>query len=282
MAPSFLGKDLRDFFMNGLNIFYVAVWRVFTNLSVAFRISAFWFGTIILISSATWYLSEFALEMWNNEQYVQLAIQVAPILVLVELVCAFFGLTVVAVGWHRFSLLNENPNGFVIDLPTGRMKSCLWAAFKFWLAIVLLLIIVVILTTQIGALVGEFQPVLSLVISILYGVVLVGPAMLLPAASLDQQLGIAKMVDIVRQNFGLLLLLSTIYALFSLGMNFILNFAENNFLQTSNIVVLILIWLVQTAYRWISVMFGLSYVTELYRNFVLNNMDSTKQTEPSL
>ncbi|WP_424983459.1 hypothetical protein [Maritalea sp. S77] len=267
--------------MNGLNIFYVAVWRVFANLNVAFRISAFWFGAIILISSATWYVSEFALDMWNKEQHVQLAIQIAPILVGVQLLCAFFGLTVVAVGWHRFSLLNENPNGFVIDLPTGKMKSCLWAAFKFWLAIVLLLIVVAIFSTQLGALVGEFQPVLSFVISILYGVVLVGPAMLLPAASIDQQLGIARMVDIVRQNFGFLLVLSTIYVLFSLGMNFVLNFAENNYLQTSNAVVLILVWLVQTAFRWISVMFGLSYVTELYRSIVLNNVVSTEQVKPS-
>ncbi len=112
----------------GFEILIAAITDVFANWRQALRILIAPLAVLIAVS------------VWANQTAHSFQIWVGLIAVLVD----FFFLTVVAVGWHRFILLEENPGALTPRLPVKAM----FAYFISWFAVT---IIIALSLTAIGA-----------------------------------------------------------------------------------------------------------------------------------
>ncbi|TDQ61696.1 hypothetical protein ATL17_2797 [Maritalea mobilis] len=255
--------------MKGLNILYVAAWRIFTNLGVAFRLSAAWLAIIGVLGVISIGLS--------GSSFIYIALAVLFI-------------AAIYIGWHRFCLLGEEPKSWLYMPPTERTTSYILTSIKLILIAIIVAVVVFgvifailsifsfLLISAYGAI---FAAILPFIIQVVIGAYLAGIALILPASALKRPLTLKQAHASTMANFGTLLVLSIGYTVLSILYSVLLNvFGLVNTpgpLDLSWIV--FLIFVVFTA--WFSFIFGIGYISELYGTLVLDE-EAPVQAEPTL
>lgn len=120
----------------GTRIFMLAVNQVWQNRAVALRISAFWYGLVFILSLVG--------EGLGDEL---IGILVSFLLVVVM----FYGLSMIAIGWHRFVLWEDEPQGLLVFEQVWPVWRYVRATLKLFLVILLVLLLPMILTALLFA-----------------------------------------------------------------------------------------------------------------------------------
>lgn len=261
--------------MKGLNILYVAAWRIFTNLGVAFRLSAAWLAIIGVLGAISISLSG------SSFIYIALA---------VSFIAAIYIGSIIAIGWHRFCLLGEEPKSWLYMPPTERTTSYILTSIKLILIAIIVAVVVFgvifailsifsfLLISAYGAI---FAAILPFIIQVVIGAYLAGIALILPASALKRPLTLKQAHASTMANFGTLLVLSIGYTVLSILYSVLLNVF--GFVNTPGPLdlswIVFLIFVVFTA--WFSFIFGIGYISELYGTLVLDE-EAPVQAEPTL
>jgi hypothetical protein len=249
--------------MNGIDVFAHSVRQVFGNLSAALKISA------IL------YLIQFAVSYWFGSQIPEFGVGgMSPgamtnipwgSLLIFYVVLLITGLWI-AVAWHRYILLNEEPSSILPALRFDRML----AYFGYSLLIGLIMIPVAFVLSFIVSLL--VAPLLMSGGANMFGIVVVGLliyvplivivyrlSVVLPAAALEENLGIGGAWERTKGTTGTMLVLAIISAL-----GFLLINLPVFWMSPQSIFVTV--WTFGT--QWIIVMVGVSILTTLYGHYV--------------
>jgi hypothetical protein len=268
--------------MKGLNILYVAAWRIFANLGVAFRLSAPWLAIIALVVLGSWFV------FLQNGGF---ALFIGCVLIFAASV---IGGTCVAVGWHRFCLLGERPSQVLYFPPRALIWNYIGACIKYILVAIL---IGLVISLVVGFLAMILLPIFapsdgtagSLGIFALIPLLLVAPisvfvaglALILPAAALNKTFTVGDAISATIANFWTLLVLVIAYTV--LGFVYDLMVANLGLLQTPGLFdlgyIVALLFLVFS--NWFFFMYGIGYVSELFGTLVLDEEEPVL-AEPSL
>ena len=193
----------------------------------------------------------------------------AVLLVIAMLLVAVVTGAWVAVGWHRFVLLNEPPAGFLPPLHTDRMKSYLGRSVELGALSLGLSIVVAIGGMALGNAIGPTAYDSSLALGFLVGlatfaamaVILGRVSLILPAAALGKDLRMGQSWAATRGQGGTLFILTLMF----LALSVILALPEG-FLRGLGLGVLAIAWrlVVQIGLTLLL----LSILTTLYGHFV--------------
>lgn len=250
--------------MNGIDIFGHSVRQVFGNLSAAIRLSALLY--LVQFGVTIWYTSsmpDVAFEAMNPEAMANIPWGTMLIFFIVLLITSLW----IAVAWHRFVLLSEEPGSIIPAFRGDRML----AYFGYSLLICLIMIPVVLILGFVTSLI--VAPLLMSGGPSLFGLIVVGLlvyipiivisyrlSVVLPAAALEENLGIGGAWERTRGTTGTILVLAIIsaiaYYIISLPVLYI-------FTQGS---VPSYIWTFFS--QWIALMVGVSILTTLYGHYV--------------
>lgn len=252
--------------MKGWQIFVHSLRQVFGNFGGALRVSAVLYVVLngialILLLKVTGFaglLDQLALRqafMTGSFPWWQFGVAV--------LVEAFGGLWI-AVGWHRYVLLNEMPS----LVPTLRLDR-IWAYFRrgLWIAIMLIPIgIVFVLLSNLA--VRVFQPgpstfgifaVILMIIQLPVGALLFRLSVALPGAALAAQSSVGEAWRATTGEWGTFFGLAVITSVASL-----LFWPVESFVAGNRI--LAVIW--QIGFGWVQLLIGASILTTLYGHYI--------------
>lgn len=251
--------------MNGLDIFSHSLRQVFGNFAVAVKISALL------------YLVQFGVTLWLGSMMPNFqmgamdpnAMGDVPwgLVIVSYLVLLITGLWI-AVAWHRYILLSEEPNSFV---PTFRGDRML-AYFGYSILIALIMIpIAFILTFVVGLLAAPFLMsssgpgyfsviVVGLLVYVPMIVIVYRLSVVLPAAALEESLGIGGAWERTKGTTGAIIVLAIVSALgfIVIGLPVLFIFNPGS--------VPAIIWSFFT--DWVAIMVGVSILTTLYGHYV--------------
>jgi hypothetical protein len=264
--------------MKGLNILYVAAWRIFSNLGVAFRLSAPWLVVSIILLAIIavgfnrfgWLFMLLGLPFW--------------------LLVSIFTMSCIAVGWHRFSLLGEVPKGWFYLPVDGALKAYIITVLKYSLVIFVLTLGIYFITFVLTAIIVlasqvEQPPQLPLlvvefVLNVIFGALFAGLALVLPAAALRENFSIGSAFSATMDNLGTLFVLSFSYNLLVLIYQFAL--LNVGYMQTPGLIDFGFVTVIAfvAISTWFFFMFGIGYISELYGKLVMDEAAEV-QAEPS-
>jgi len=253
--------------VKGFAIFYAAMWRIFNNFDVAFRVSIAWIAICALFGGAL-----FAMIIYGS------AAMLALWLLLPFFVVLFIGLSIIAIGWHRFCIFGEKPVGFY----TWPQMGLLWEYVKaaiitiLW-AILLSIPFIFILMPLIGIslVVVENNAIFAILVAfaanVVLGAIIAGISLYLPAAAVGRPITFSEIRDVILGQFSVLLTLS--FALFYLQFGSELLF-ENAGLARMPIGLhldVVAIIIVQILVGWFLFMLSIGYISELYRTYFVDD-----------
>lgn len=249
--------------MNGIDIFGHSIRQVFGNFGAAVRISAILY--IIQFGFGVWL--EARLPAMPFGQFNPMAVQDFPwgVFLLTYLVLAVTGLWI-AVAWHRYVLLSEEPTSIIPAFRGDRML----AYFGYSILIALIMIpVVVVLSFAVSLLLVPLLMsngpntfgfvVLGLLVYVPLIVIGYRLSVVLPAVALEENLGIGGAWERTRGTTGTILVLAIASAIgfFILGLPLIWMTAGS---------VVAMVWSFVT--QWIVIMVGVSILTTLYGHYV--------------
>jgi len=180
--------------MNGLTIFTHSIRQVVGNLGMAARISGGFWLLMILAAFAYGFLVTL-----SKSNFLGIVLGIALLIFLV------WGISMVAVVWHRYILLEERPNGF---LPT-REGLNIWPYFWYGIGIALIVIVAIGLLLLAATLVMDAKEILAafdqnnvsmaprdmalrFAVGLLSSLIYLRLALILPAVALSEQLTIRE------------------------------------------------------------------------------------------
>lgn len=265
--------------MKGLKILYVAAWRIFAHMGIAFKISAPWLGMACVCLA----VFVFGFPMMG------------PAMTFIGIVLSFAtllgALSCIAIGWHRYSLLAEFPAGWFYRPRKKELKAYFITLFKFCLVFLAFLLIVQIIFFACGLvarliLLMEtvppfFMQIAGTAVTFVSGVLFTGLAIVLPAAALRHDYSLADAYAAAKKNLSTLIVFSIGYSLISFLYDLALDNAE--VMKTPGpldlgLVTMLAFVVIST---WFFILFSIGYLSELYRTFVLEEETDAK-LEPSL
>lgn len=258
-------------FMKGFYILYAAMWRILSNLDVAFRVSIVWLlGMIGGVALAV-------VLFVNLPIFFRFGLFIAIVAILL------FGCSVIAISWHRFCLLNQRSTGF-FSLPSRDvLKSYLKSAIKVILVALLVFIPALILVFFIALVIGiagnnVVAILFEAVINIVAGAIVAGISMFLPAAALEQRVRGEQIKELIFEQFGVLLSLSFAYYLLSLAISFALgNFGAARFPIGFGMEMIAYLAAVLFT-SWFLFMLSIGYISELYGIFFIDEADDKRES----
>jgi len=266
--------------MKGFNILYVAMWRIFTNLDVAFRVSVFW-GTIL---GASWIVSSIATFQAISAASDPTATSSFVVLIFVvgftSMIAAVFGGSTVAISWHRFCILGENSQRIVFWPKKGLMWKYIKAVFVLMLVLFLLMLPVALILmpllfssfSSVGEISMTFQ-VTNFVVNVVLGSFVAGFSLFLPAAAIGKPVSFSQIVDLIRAEFLVLLSLSFAYSFLQLAFSWLTrNVSMARFpvdLGFSYLLFLPVLMLVS----WFFIMLSIGYISELYGTYFVDDSE---------
>ncbi|MEY1557127.1 hypothetical protein AB3Y40_15965 [Yoonia sp. R2331] len=194
------------------------------------------------------------------------SMQTALLLILILLPLVVFVLSWVAVTWHRFVLLEEEP-GFFPALKNRPVWRYVWRLLQVGLIYVVFFFIMSFISSLIVLplvqLTGSFfiiTTLWSILINIIIGIIWFRLALVLPAASVGKPITISESVDatsdIGRTLIGVIIILSVL----QIGLSYAIQSISFMSLSVADILSLVL--------QWFTLLLGISMLTTLYGHLV--------------
>lgn len=122
----------------------------------------------------------------------------------------------VAVAWHRYVLLEEEPGPFFARMQRGPMMAYLAASVRLFLVVFLFAILISVVVSILGGILFVF-PMLGILIftfgSVVLSAFILGLSMILPAAALQDPIPLAQARQTAWANLGPILVLSLLITL---------------------------------------------------------------------
>jgi hypothetical protein len=185
-----------------------------------------------------------------------------PLAVLVSII-AFIGGLAIAVAWHRFILLDEQPSGWLPAFDGRRMLS--YFGYSLLLALIALVIMIVV-----GLVLGIFAILGGVIMFVLtsfvtvFIILVIGfrLALILPASSVDKRLRLGEAWAATSGATGDIVVLALLCA----GASVVLGLVSLIFVGP--LLPLGILW--DAAVGWLSLMVGMSILTTLYGHYVEN------------
>lgn len=252
--------------MKGFYILYAAMWRILTNLDVAFRVSIVWL--LGMLGGVVMAVVLFA----NLPIFIRFGLFVSIIAILL------FGCSIIAIWWHRFCLLDERSTGFFSvprsDVLKSYLKSAIKVIFIAFLVFIPALILIFFIALVIGIAGNNIVAILfEAAINIIAGAIVAGISMFLPAAALEQRIRGAQIKELIFEQFGVLLSLSFAYYLLSLVISFALaNFGAARFPIGFGLEMIAYLAVVLFT-SWFLFMLSIGYISELYGTYFIDEAD---------
>ena len=267
--------------MKGFAILYAAMWRIFNNFDVAFRVSIIWlsavggvaFLTMLLLGSGR-YDGTDAILIWIF----------IPLLLGVSIV----GMSIIAIYWHRFCIFGEEGAGFVFWTERSRLVPYLLAAVKVFVLSIIVGIMVGAVVGLLDAIAG-FQAgsgsdiVTSVIGNVVIGAICTGIAVYLPAAAVKRPMTFAVVRQLVFREFWALLVLSLSFNVLSFSLAFIFSLSTLAWFPLGPILGVIALAISVVLVGWFLFMLSIGYISELYRTYFVDgdaNEDVAASPQP--
>ena len=254
--------------MNGLKIFLHSLRQVSGNLSMAIRVSGgFW---LLMVAAS------FALGLTIAMTQSAFLTGVLGIAVLVFLV---WGISMVAVVWHRYILLEELPSGFLPTRPGLRIWPYFWYGIGIAAIVVLALAIMFFVTTIFvdpktiyhafdqTVLSLEFSDVaLRFAVGLLSSLIYLRLALILPAVALDSSLTLGDSWGETKSFTGSIIVVAILLSVLNGGATIVFDVARQSVLGNGGL--LLAIVLITVAFQWFYFMLNISILSTLYGHIV--------------
>lgn len=266
--------------MNGVTIFNHSARQILGNLGMAFRVSGWFFGLLLLglfgfyQALPTDFLAALRLP---PEQMADAMMEAgAPfgfiLLAIVGFIFVLWSVSLIAIVWHRFILLEETPQGLIPYRKEFRVGRYFWTGIGISLlaAIVAMVIggiLLMILGPSIGAAMqgggqGGGAVLLGLLGALLTSVIVtvfyLRMALILPGIALDEGLTLAQSWEASKGFSGAIAMLAVMMAVLNIAMGFVLDLFPQSggagMLRAG----------AQLAFNWFYFMLNISILSTLY------------------
>ncbi len=250
--------------MNGMTIFSHSLRQVNGNFGMAVRASG---GVWLLLFGAGVVFATAA--MLGGSQFL------AALFMIAFLVMAVWGISLIAVVWHRYILLEERPGGFIPVREGLNIWPYFWAGAGITLIgslVVMLLYFLATLFVEPSWIQRAFlaQPpsmlpahiILRWAMGLLVTVIYLRLALALPAIALDKRLGFAASWQSTKPYFGAIVTVSLILSLFNAVV--MLAYGGVSAIVAGSDGARLLVSLLGTAFQWFYFMLNISVLSTLY------------------
>ncbi len=254
--------------MNGLTIFLHSFRQVTGNLGMAVRVSGgFWLLTVV-----AGFVYGFIVAL-TNSTFLAFIFGVAFLVFLV------WGISLVAVVWHRYVLLEEQPNGFLPYRKGLRVWSYFWYGVGIILIVLLLLLVLFFVATlfmeprdilrafdQMQMSLVPLDIALRFIVGLLASLVYLRLALILPAVALDESLTIGGSWAESKPYTGAIIVLAFVLALVNGGITLFSNIVLIS--AQGSAALSLIVSLATLAFQWFYFMLNISILSTLYGHIV--------------
>ena len=257
--------------MNGLAIFSHSFRQVSGNLGMAIKVSGWLVAVVIILFTGLSQTGTLAGLEVNGPNVGQMAIG-GSLVILAGAVFLFWGVSVVAIAWHRYILLEEIPRGVIPYRADFRVGRYFWYGVGISLLAVLA---VAIVSGILGVVVGPFfmesmqEPtgglstgafVLGLFVGTIVVVLYLRMALVLPAVALEEGLTIGQAWATTSGHTAAIVVLALILSLINSVVPMVISIAMAD-LPLLNVVL-------NGLYQWFYFMLSISVLSTLYGHIV--------------
>ncbi|MEQ1902427.1 MAG: hypothetical protein ABL866_17040 [Devosia sp.] len=249
--------------MQAWQIFVQSVLRIVNNFEGALRVSAVLYLMIVALGLA---LQMLGIPDLSDRDQLKALLEAGRfpwipfiLIYLASAICALW----IAVGWHRFILLDENP-GIVPPLNGGRLFAYFLRGLLVGLILIPIYLVFVLL--MFGLAVATRGNLPDIVLTLLPIAIVIPASMIflrlsvaLPGAALGAEGGILDTWEKTRGTMGTFLALTLILGAFGVAAGLVT-------LLFLNVPLLLMFW--SYLYGWVSLMVGVSILTTLYGHYV--------------
>ena len=270
--------------MNGLTILSHSFRQVTGNLGMAIKVSG-WLVVIYLVCGGLmlWAEPDWLVAAMNQDpksmadaaDFSSGSVGVAAFILVAAAAFLFWGVSLVAIAWHRFILLEEVPEGVVPYRKTFRVGRYFWYGFGIsFLAVMSVMLVIGILSMIIGPFFMNSMEGMAagqtsgagflegLVIGLIVAVLYLRMALILPAVALDEGLTLGMAWEKTSGYTGAILVLALALAFINAVVPLVINLAFSE-----------LVWINMALvglYQWFYFMLGISILSTLYGHIVQN------------
>jgi len=242
----------------GLRIFAHAITLVFSHIGFALRISA-----LLYLVPAVLYELVIATVVRNPDPLLALRIA-SPIFLFLAAAAALW----IAVGWHRYILLDEAPGVIAPPFRGDRVlayfgNSLLVGLIAFGIALVVFLPVgfIAAIIGRAGGTISYLVLLLPLASYFVIAVLVYRVSLILPASAIGKPIKLSEAWAATRGSNGTFFALAIVSVLCAAGLTFPVLWITPNLGALAGFV-----W--QTATSWIELMVGVSIITTLYGYYV--------------
>ncbi len=267
--------------MNGLTIFSHSLRQVTGNLGMAVRVSG-WLVLLYLVAAA---IAGWAMPDWivgalaedveavkNAPDFSGNSVALVSVLVIAAAIFLLWAVSLIAIVWHRYILLEEPPRGFIPYRSDFRIGRYFWYGLGIS---VLTMLIVGVVSGILGMIIGPFFVgslngfaqgqssgligaafFMGLVIGVVVAVLYLRMALILPAVALEEDLTIGQAWERSSGHTGEIIVLALVLAFINAVVPLVLNMVSGE-----------LVWVnlaMMGLYQWFYFMLNISVLSTLY------------------
>jgi len=254
--------------MNGLKIFSHSFRQVSGNLNMALRVSGgFW----LLMMAASFVLG--LIIALTQSAFLAGILGIAVVVFLV------WGISMVAVVWHRYILLEELPSGFLPAKPGLRIWPYFWYGLAIAFFVVLTLAILYFAATitvdpriiyhafdQTVVANGPSDIAVRFAVGLVSSIIYLRLALILPAVALDESLTLGESWSETKPFAGSIIILAILLSVLNGGATYVFEVARLSVFGSGAL--LLIVTLVTLAFQWFYFMLNISILSTLYGHIV--------------
>ena len=254
--------------MNGMTIFKHSIRQVLGNLGVAIR-----------VSGGFWVLLVIAFFVYATIVYLSGSAALSILFGIALFVGVIWGISMIAVVWHRFVLLEEQPSGFIPNSKDLPIWSYFWygvgIGILVFIVLFILLFIVSVLTSSEYVLRAFDQQTVTMIpedialrafAGIVATILYLRFALILPAVALEGSLTIGDSWSETKQYFGAIAMLAVLLTILN-GAVMLVFGTLLSAVSASNAGVII-VTLLSVVFQWFYFMLNISILSTLYGHIV--------------
>lgn len=254
--------------MNGFTIFSHSVRQVTGNLSMAIRISGgFW-----LLMVAVAFAWGFTIAL-TKSAFLSIVLGMAALVFLV------WGISMVAVVWHRFVLLEEQPSGFLPSKPGLRIWPYFWYGIGIAIIVLTVLAVLFFIATifiepdnfyhafnQQNLTLTPKDIAIRFIVGLLSSIISLRLALILPATALDESLTLGDSWNETTPFTGAIITIAILLSLLNGGMTMVFGMAV--FSVKGSAALTLIVTLLNLVFQWFYFMLNISILSTLYGHIV--------------
>lgn len=254
--------------MNGLNIFTHSLRQVVGNLGMAVRISGGVWLLLFVLAIVT--------------AFIAIAMQspfLGIVFLIAFLVTAVWGISLIAVVWHRYILMEEAPSGFIPNRKGLHVWHYFWYGIGISLIVLLVLAILYFVSTIfvdsawiLAAFDSEHTSMLPehialrWLVGLLVTVIYLRFALALPAVALDEKVTFGESWQETKPYFGAIIVLSIALSLLNAGAMLVLGVLLVSVAESESLI--FAVSLLVMLFQWFYFMLNISILSTLYGHIV--------------